>query len=290
MWKIQLNCQHEQAELISDFLTDIGANAVTMNAASTERVFAVNNEQPLWQEVCITGFFDDSTNCDVVIEQLNKTFSISSTFEKTKETDWQENFRQQFKPTQFGKRLWVYPAWEKIPNNLPHVVTIEPGLAFGTGNHPTTAMCLTWLDKHVENNMTVIDYGCGTGILAIAAQKLGAEKVYGVDNDPQALVAARENTVRNNITQNIEYFLPEEAPTKQVDIVIANILANPLIELAPTLASFLKSTSKLALSGILEQQSQSVIDAYSPYIKLSTVNQQQDWVLLSNTHDNTAYD
>ena len=186
-----------------------------------------------------------------------------------------------FHPMSFGNRLWVCPSWKEPEDKDAINLMLDPGLAFGTGTHPTTALCLKWLDQHVEGNELIVDYGCGSGILGIAALLLGSQTMLGVDNDPQALVATRQNAERNGISEDqYTVVLPENTQQVQADIMIANILAGPLMTLAETLANLTRSGGKLALSGILSHQAEDVKQAYEPWFNMSEVEQMEDWVIL----------
>ncbi|MGB0847034.1 MAG: 50S ribosomal protein L11 methyltransferase, partial [Thiolinea sp.] len=184
----------------------------------------------------------------------------------------------------FGKRLWIYPSWTEAPDDASVKILLDPGLAFGTGNHPTTALCLEWLDGEDLSGKTVLDYGCGSGILAIAAAKLGAAHVMATDIDPQALEATLENCRRNDIPEGqVTTLMPEELPAGTYDVVVANILAGPLVTLAPTVLSHLKPGGRLALSGILNEQSEMIEAAYSPALTDYSISSQEDWIRLGGT-------
>ncbi len=186
-----------------------------------------------------------------------------------------------FQPRLFGEQFWVCPTWADVPHpNQPHII-LDPGLAFGTGSHPTTALCLEWLANHPPINLRVVDYGCGSGILAISALKLGANQVWAVDIDPQALEATIENALRNELySPLIEVRTPEQLSNEPVDLVMANILAKPLIELADSLLSLLKPKGKIILSGILTEQMEQVMLAYAAHVQWEKPMVQEDWVLL----------
>ena len=187
-----------------------------------------------------------------------------------------------FHPMSFGKRLWICPSWrDPVDKNAVNLM-LDPGLAFGTGTHPTTSLCLKWLDGADIQDKRVIDYGCGSGVLGIAAILLGASKMIGVDNDPQALIASKDNAQRNNINdQLIALYLPDQTPNLQADIVIANILALPLIGLAPRLAELTRPNGHIILSGILEEQAEDVLDRYSEWFSMQPVVSDQGWVRLT---------
>ena len=198
-----------------------------------------------------------------------------------KDQDWTRTWMEDFKPMQFGQRLWVYPSWEEVPEQADKtILLLDPGLAFGTGTHQTTALCLEYLDTHIKHNETVIDYGCGSGILAIAAKKLGAKQVIGIDNDPQAILASNSNAQKNTLTNNINFYLANEAPIIKADIVIANILASILIMLSSEITQRVKAGGKLVLCGILDDQVNDVINAYQNDFTFTQPQNKDEWVLL----------
>ncbi len=188
-----------------------------------------------------------------------------------------------FHPIQFGERLWICPSWRDIPDPDAVNVLLDPGLAFGTGTHATTALCLKWLESQDLTGKTVVDFGCGSGILGIAAIKLGAERMIGIDIDPQALEASLDNANRNGVADKLEVYLPENQPEFSADIVVANILAQPLRELYSVILGLLKPGGKIAMSGILTEQAQSVADVYAPFIELDDIAIEGDWTRVSGT-------
>ena len=201
--------------------------------------------------------------------------------EQLEDKDWEREWMDNFHPIKFGKRLWVCPSWRDIPDPTAVNVMLDPGLAFGTGTHPTTALCMQWLDQHIESEQTVVDFGCGSGILGIAALKLGAKRVVGIDIDPQAIEASTANAARNNVSGQIELYLPKDQPQLQADVVVANILAGPLADLSQIISGYVKPGGLLALSGILQSQAQSVIAAYQHEFSFDPIAKQDEWVRLS---------
>lgn len=198
--------------------------------------------------------------------------------EQIEDKDWEREWMDNFHPMQFGKRLWICPSWRPVPDESAVNVMLDPGLAFGTGTHPTTALCLQWLDGLDLANKTVIDFGCGSGILAIAALKLGAKQAIGIDIDPQAIQASRDNAERNGVSDRLSLFLAKDQPENlQADIVVANILAGPLKELATPITQLLKKNGHLGLSGILTSQAESVCQAYQHSINLDDVTEKDEW-------------
>jgi ribosomal protein L11 methyltransferase len=203
--------------------------------------------------------------------------------EPLEDRDWSNTWRDSFQSMCFGERLWVCPVGEAPPGPDAVVISMDPGLAFGTGTHTTTALCLEWLDANPPVGKQVIDYGCGSGILAITAHKLGAAAVQAVDIDPQALTAARANAVRNGITGNFDVLLPEALPAGPVDLVLANILANPLVELADQLGGRVCAGGRIVLTGILDEQAGEVMQAYQPRFVFSEPVRRDGWVRLDGT-------
>ncbi|MCK5813821.1 MAG: 50S ribosomal protein L11 methyltransferase, partial [Cocleimonas sp.] len=193
--------------------------------------------------------------------------------------DWERAWMADFKPMRFGKNLWIYPSWNDIPDDDSTKIILDPGLAFGTGTHPTTDLCLQWLDANPPHRLSVIDYGCGSGILAIAAVKLGATQLLATDIDQQALIATKDNRLKNQIPDHaIECYFPEEMPTDPVDLLMANILSGPLVELAKTFSELTKAGGHIVLSGILEKQTANIVEAYQPYYSDLQVTQKEDWI------------
>ena len=276
--QLRINTTNDLAEQISEQLEESGAVSVTFQDTYDNPVFEpLPGETKLWGNTDVVGLYDAQTDIAELQAILNLD-QYSYKIEQLEDKDWEREWMDNFHPMQFGKRLWICPSWRDIPDPNAVNVMLDPGLAFGTGTHPTTALCLTWLDSLDLNNKIVIDYGCGSGILAIAALKLGAERVIGIDIDPQAIQASRDNAERNNVSQKIELYLAQDFPDNlQADVVIANILAGPLKELAPQISKLVKTDGKLGLSGILANQSQSVCEAYKSQFELDPVIEQEEW-------------
>ena len=285
-WKqLHLQLKSQDIDAISDALHELGAVAVTLRDAQDNPIFEPPlGTTPLWEQTQVTGLFDASRDIEAVIHQLEQQFGngfvVQWQEEELPEVDWERAWMDDFEPMQFGKRLWIVPSWHDAPDDSAANIQLDPGMAFGTGTHPTTALCLEWLDAHPPQGQLVIDYGCGSGILAIAALKLGAERAWGIDNDPQALVASGENAIKNQLEERLELFRPEAMPGLQVDLVIANILANPLKELAPKLAQLVKPGGHIILSGILREQAQSLNEVYTQWFEMAPVAHKEDWVRL----------
>jgi len=283
----QLHCQaakqHEKS--ICTLLEAAGAASVTyQDAEDTPVLEPLPGETPLWGSLIITGMFDADINLNTLIKQLHQLLpkQLHIHTEKLEEQQWERTWMEHYHPMKFGDNLWIYPTHSERPNDGSTQIILDPGLAFGTGTHPTTALCLEWLDKHPPKDLKLIDYGCGSGILAIAAIKLGAEHVIATDIDKQAFIATQDNMQTNHLPANsITSYLPEEMPAEQVDILLANILSGPLTELAPTLASLVKTNGFIVLSGILAKQEQAILKAYTPFFATLEVVASKGWLRVS---------
>lgn len=273
-------------ELISDLLDEAGAIAVTLESAQNEEIFEPSpGANPLWEHSKIIGLFHDDVDLEHVIHAISATIAPQTIHRYTIETildqDWQKICTDAFQPICFKEKLWVCPSWHALPNDGKPYLILDPGLAFGTGAHPTTALCLEWLAENLKKEDLMIDYGCGSGILAIAALKLGAQTVWAIDNDPQSLEATLKNSQSNHLSsQQLHILTPEELPPIQADTLIANILANPLIQLAPHLRRLVKTNGRIVLSGILSHQTDIVMSAYAPWCEFSSPVMKEEWALL----------
>ncbi|OCG00647.1 50S ribosomal protein L11 methyltransferase [Gilliamella sp. wkB308] len=276
--QLKINTTNDLAEPISELLEESGALSVTFQDTYDTPVYEpLPGETKLWGNTDVIGLYDAQTDLDELKAILNLD-QYSYKFEQLEDKDWEREWMDNFHPMQFGQRLWICPSWRPVPDPSAINVMLDPGLAFGTGTHPTTALCLKWLDSLDLKNKLVIDYGCGSGILAIAALKLGAKRVIGIDIDPQAIQASRDNAERNNVSHDIELYLTKDIPDNlQADVLVANILAGPLKELEPNISSLIKKDGLLGLSGILTSQSQSVCTAYQPHFDLDPVAEQEEW-------------
>lgn len=274
----------DDAESLSDALMECDTNAVTFQDSAEDAIFEPEvGTTPLWQTTQVIALFDANTNSDFILAQLAELLAPkaipSYKIEAVEDKDWVREWMDNFKPMCFGDKLWICPSWLSPPDANAINIMLDPGLAFGTGTHPTTALCLNWLDQAEIKGRYVIDYGCGSGILAIAAALLGAEKVIAVDTDPQALEATRDNAERNGV--EIETYLPEHCPDQSCDLMLANILAGPLQTLAPRLASLCKPGADIVLSGILENQAADVSTSYLPWFNMSEPVQNNEWIRLT---------
>ena len=286
--QITLSSSPENSEFLEDMLLLCGAGAVSMLDGADQPVFEpIKGTTPLWQDTQVMGLFEADTDGDALLDYLGNGWlaAFANTpfpnykLEILEDKDWERQWMDRFEPLQFGSRLWVCPSWKPVPDPMAVNLMLDPGLAFGTGSHPTTALCLQWIAEQDWQGKTVIDYGCGSGILAIGTILMGAERVLGVDNDTQALTATKDNAQRNGIAaQAIPVFLPEDTPQEAVDVMLANILAGPLIEMAAHLAELTKVRGLITLSGILEHQADAVVEAYSPWFDMHTVVSKDEWV------------
>lgn len=281
--QIRINSTNHQAGVISDYLEELGSVSVTfMDSQDTPIFEPLPGETRLWGNTDVIALFDAETDMLSIVQALQKAGHLSKDtaykIEQIEDKDWEREWMDNFHPMKFGQRLWICPSWREVPDKNAVNVMLDPGLAFGTGTHPTTALCLEWLDSLDLEGKTVIDFGCGSGILAIAALKLGAKSAIGIDIDPQAILASRNNAEQNGVENRLELFLAKDAPVDlQADVVIANILAGPLKELAPTISQLVKPQGKLGLSGILETQASSVCQAYESVFNLDPVLIKEEW-------------
>lgn len=286
-WKqLLLDTEAADAPRLEDALLEAGAVAVTLlDRADQPLLEPAPGELPIWREVRVCGLFDLEHDSREVIAALNGRFGTplpDYRWQPLADQNWERAWMADFQPQRFGSRLWVCPSWCPPPQPNAVNLLLDPGLAFGTGTHQTTALCLEWLDAQSLTGRTVLDYGCGSGILAIAALLLGAERAVGVDHDPQALQATRDNAERNGIPpERLSVLLPGQLESAaRFDILTANILAAPLIELAPTLIAHLRPGGTFALSGILTGQAESVAAAWHG-AELEPPTRRDDWIRLS---------
>lgn len=281
--QIRLNSTNEQAEQLSDSLEELGAVSVTfMDSKDTPIFEPLPGETRLWGNTDVMALFDAETDMQAIVEALFAEQAITAEtaykIEQIEDKDWEREWMDNFHPLKFGQRLWICPSWREIPDPTAVNVMLDPGLAFGTGTHPTTALCLEWLDSLDLQDKTVIDFGCGSGILAIAALKLGAKQAIGIDIDPQAIQASRENAKRNGVEDRLQLYLSADTPQDlTADVVVANILAGPLKELAPIISNLVIPQGHLGLSGILATQSNTVAAAYAAQFALDDVAEREEW-------------
>ncbi|ELV7506846.1 50S ribosomal protein L11 methyltransferase [Aeromonas veronii] len=283
--QIRINATAKTADKVSNMLLGRGAQAVTFMDAKDVPVYEpMPGETPLWGETEVMGLFDAETDPAPTIAFFQQIFgeNVGYKVEQLEDKDWVREWMDHFHPMQFGERLWICPSWRDVPNPDAVNVMLDPGLAFGTGTHPTTALCLQWLDGLDLTGKTVVDFGCGSGILGIAALKLGAARVIGIDIDPQAIQASRDNAARNGVADQIELYLPADQPQDvEADVVVANILAGPLRELAPLIAGHGKAGSLMALSGVLESQAPELETIYGQWFEMDSTAVKEEWCRLS---------
>lgn len=293
--EIVIEVARSHAEALSDALMEAGALSVAVEDAD----LGTDAEQPLfgepgmepdqaaWERSRVVALTDASADQAALLAHASAAIRLANipayTLRPVADQDWVRLTQSQFEPIHIGKNIWVVPSWHTAPDPNGLILELDPGLAFGTGSHPTTRLCMEWLEAHARQHLSVLDYGCGSGILAMVSKKLGATSVIGVDIDPQAIESARANSARNDCA--IDYYLPDAfgaaAPGRTFDIVVANILSGPLALMAPMLAARVAPGGALVLSGVLARQAEEVAAAYAPFIALSVWAEQDGWVALS---------
>jgi ribosomal protein L11 methyltransferase len=286
--QIKLRTTNQSADTIAELLEQLGALAVSYTDAEDSPILEPKpGERRLWPNTEVTGLLEQGTDPKPILAVLKQLLGdhipmVATTLE---DKNWIRAWMDQFKPLKFGQHLWICPSWLSVDEKDSVVVMLDPGLAFGTGTHPTTSLCLSYLDSLDLKDKDVLDYGCGSGILAIAALKLGAKSATGVDIDEQALIASKENAHRNGVEDKLQLIMgtDKKLDLPQFPITVANILAGPLAELEPIIASLTQSGGKLALSGILTEQADSVIEAYSKDFVMNKVKDLDGWALLTGT-------
>ena len=281
-WKqVTFNTPKEHVDPLEDHLLSMGALSVTLMDAEDHPILEPElNTTPIWDNNLVTALFEDEVDIDAISISVKAAMSEAVTIFKIETVDdqeWERAWMDNYHPMKFGSQLWIYPTNVEVPDTKDTIIRLDPGLAFGTGTHPTTALCLEWLDQADLKGKDIVDFGCGSGILAIAAALLGAKRCYGIDNDPQAIIATDSNSELNNVKDIVTAHLPEDTPEIQADAVVANILSLPLITLAENIANLCKDNGQLIMSGILEGQVDDVIEAYSPYFKDFVSTQKEDW-------------
>lgn len=286
--QIKLRTTNQSADTIAELLEQLGALAVSYTDAEDSPILEPKpGERRLWPNTEVTGLLEQGTDPKPILAVLKQLLGdhipmVATTLE---DKNWIRAWMDQFKPLKFGQHLWICPSWLSVDEKDSVVVMLDPGLAFGTGTHPTTSLCLSYLDSLDLKDKDILDYGCGSGILAIAALKLGAKSATGVDIDEQALIASKENAQRNGVEDKLQLVMgtDKKLDLPQFPVTVANILAGPLAELEPIIASLTQSGGKLALSGILTEQADSVIEAYSKDFVMNKVKDLDGWALLTGT-------
>jgi ribosomal protein L11 methyltransferase len=287
---VAIDVQQERADAVADALLELGALSVDVSDAqagtSDERAIFDEPDEPAhthWSRNRICALFDRKADYRCLVRAACEAAGLRALpamhAEPLAEQDWVRASQQQFSPTQISERLWIVPTWSEPPAPGAINLRLDPGLAFGTGSHPTTWQCLQWLDQNLRGGETVLDYGCGSGVLAIAAKRLGAGRVIGVDVDPNALCASRENAELNRVSA--QFVAPDQLPEASFDVVLANILANPLRVLAPLLAARTRPHGRIVLAGILLAQADAVRLSYAPWFELTGSVLREGWICMS---------
>jgi len=283
--ELSVRVSRQNAPLVESLLKNEAVLALTLTDDADDPVLEPGvGETPLWPSICVTALFGG----DTAIEPLARVLSLvpgidrpqQVTFRRFEDQQWERAWLDRFKPMQFGTGLWIVPGNQESPPQATDVLRLDPGLAFGTGTHPTTRLCLQWMDGHDFQGRAVVDYGCGSGVLGIVAAIKGAAEVICVDNDPQALIATGENAARNDVVAKIKVQLPETLKPGSADVILANILARPLIDLAPVLLDCLRPGGWLVLSGVLEEQAEEVAGAYRQHIDDFILTTDESWLRL----------
>ena len=285
--RVQFFVDNDWSQRVSDALEAVGAIAVIIQSANDDACYDSDyGERPAWQKVCVTGLFPGDYFPDLIIDAVATVLGCQPSryrVNRVEDQDWEQVSLDSFQPIMVGHHLWICPSWSQPPQREHVNIILDPGLAFGTGTHPTTALCLDWLSRNELQRLKVVDYGCGSGILAIAALKLGASCACGVDIDPRALTVSEDNAERNGVRSQFRAALPHELTEEvKADIVIANILANTLATLAPRLCTLVRTGGRLLLSGILEDQGDMVSCHYRPQFALERFRR-DNWLLIVGT-------
>lgn len=284
--QIKIDTNNLDASAVEDAILAAGAVSVTLEDNADQPILEpALGETPLWDNTCLIGLFDAETD----VKQANKLAELElgqalppHRWELLEDKDWEREWMNNYHPIKCGENLWICPSWIAPPEPEKINLMLDPGLAFGTGTHQTTFLCLQWIDQQDMADKTLIDYGCGSGILGIAALLKEAKQVVGVDIDPQALIATASNAERNGLPSDaMPVFLPADCPDAPAEIMLANILAGPLAELAPSLNKLTKLGGLLCLSGILESQAQAVMSAYTEWFEFDPIAQKDEWVRLT---------
>ena len=286
--QISFQIEKSQADLISEVLTGLGSLSITYSDTLDDAIYEPPvGQTPLWDNVTVNALFSTEVNQEDIKASIFEICNVNAlTSFILKDRVWEDECKKDFHSMKFGENLWVCPSWEsqaELPSDAI-IINMDPGLAFGTGSHQTTSLCLEYLDNNPPKNIDVIDFGCGTGILAIAAAKLGASRVLAIDNDPQAIISSKDNIINNQCERIIKTIhSKDEIDFESCDLLIANILTNPLINLAPTFAALVNPGGGLLLSGILKKQVDRVVGCYSEYFTNLEVSNIDEWYRVTGT-------
>lgn len=297
-WKrLSATISDDRAEPIGELLTDLGAVSVSLTAADDTTGEAIYEppigQTPAWKRSRITGLFSADTDLALTVAALANALAnrpdggpaIEWQADTLTGRAWERVWMDDFHPQRIGRRLWVCPSWQPPPDPDAVNLMMDPGLAFGSGTHPTTRLCLAWLDANIRGGEQLVDFGCGSGILAIAALRLGAAAATAVDIDPQAIAATLENAARNRVTDRLQAGLADTTQLPRTGLLLANILAGPLVELAPRLRDLVRPGGRIVLSGILASQAEQVAGRYADGFTLDPLAHDQEWVRISATRD-----
>ncbi len=282
--QLRVRVEEALAPVVEEVLSDLGAVSVTLQDGEDQPVFQLDpGTTPIWHNTEVTALFDAGASMAAIADSLRARtglqFDHQIILEQVEDQDWERVCMQDFKPMRFGRRVWICPSWETPPEPDAVNILLDPGLAFGTGTHPTTALCLEWLDACPLQDKVLIDYGCGSGILAIAGVLLGARQAIAIDNDPQAILATKSNRDLNAIAPSrLSVHLPGVKDHPQADVLVANILSGPLEELTPVITALVKPGGRLILSGVLSQQTESLMASYSPWFDMLPAVIRDEWV------------
>lgn len=288
-WQFSVDCQASDLEAVEELMQALGAISISIrDAVDDDPIYEPPpGSTPLWTSSVLTATFDAGLDPDELQQRIANglpgELAASLRRGSLQDRDWEQAYRQHFQPIECAPDLWIVPSWLEPPNPDATVIRLDPGLAFGTGSHPTTALCLEWMAARDLAGLEVIDYGCGSGILAIAAALRGAARVTAVDIDPQALAACAANLERNGIDASRVVVGPESTPLAPADLLIANILAGPLVEFAPRFAELVRPGGKILLSGILKSQLGAIMEAYTPRFELEPASQREDWICIGGS-------
>jgi len=281
-YKVELACSRANANTLEEILVAIGAISISMTNKSKKDIYEPGvGETPLWDLINISALFEDKILEKDIASALNLIEYSDLSISELEETNWIESYQKNFQPIKFGKNLCVVPSWEESNKfDDKTIIKMDPGLAFGSGSHETTHLCLEYLDSSNLKELTVIDYGCGSGILSIAALSLGAKNVIAVDIDPQAIIATKENAKINNVDKKISIVSSESLTDKEADLLIANILSNPLMTLRDKFIELIKSNGRIVISGIMKKQLQEVSKHYEEFCNIVDIKERNKWCLI----------